>query len=135
MESNRSSLVYLLPSPSLPSSLPAQVCWVQATFGISVPPCVLFSTDPCCRSRNQVPGEPSLWKREIVCVCVCVYVCSGGVGVLEAMGEQRAAVWGLNESHASFPSPHPLLYPSLVIQASMTWMNNRDVQWYRLPCR
>lgn len=38
--------------PSLSPSLPGQVWWVQAALGLSVLPCVLFSTDPCWRSRE-----------------------------------------------------------------------------------
>ncbi len=90
-------------------------------------PCVLFSSDPCWRSRASGCS-----------VCVCTCVCErGGRGLASARGDGWAegnSVGVERKPCKPLLSFHPPLHPSLVILAWMTWMNNRDVQQHRLPC-
>lgn len=95
-------------APSLPS-VPGQVWWGPGSLGSVCPlPCVLFSTDPCWRSRDQGLRAEVLKKGRSVCEE------GGRWPLLEAMGEQRATVWQLNVSHASlsFPAIHHSTPPS-----------------------
>lgn len=93
---------------------------------VLVLPCVRFSTDSCWGSSGLRPalrGRLRERKKDRVCVC--------GVQVLvgDSVPKWRATVWVV-ECEPLRPLPHP----SLPILHSVTWMNNRDVQWYRLPC-
>lgn len=79
---------------------------------VLVLPCVHCSTDQCWTSRD--------W----------------GVFGAGAGGGERGETVSVIEYGPRRPvrSRHGLLHPSLVILDSVTWMNNRDVQRYRLPC-